>query len=224
MSSLLTTNEGKKMDDEQSSSTNGCVEKLKKYIYQVSELAFKDGGEVPILQGISTHYRRAVQGIINGSKGKYLPPEVISTIIFDLVNMLQSISYKDKAAYSTILAFGNMQKNQFKKENGEIDNKLYLSELFDLLNCLLAPNQKLETFLGSLKEKKPVCGKVFRDGDLAYTCLDCRTDGTCVFCEECFINSNHVGHRVRYHRTGAGGICDCGDHEAWDPAGFCDQH
>ena len=106
MSSLLTTNEGKKMDDEQSSSTNECVEKLKKYIYQVSELAFKDGGEVPILQGISTHYRRAVQGIINGSKGKYLPPEVISTIIFDLVNMLQSISYKDKAAYSTILAFG----------------------------------------------------------------------------------------------------------------------
>ena len=108
------------MDDEQSSSTpsaidtNGCVEKLKKYIYQVSELAFKDGGEVPILQGISTHYRRAVQGIINGSKEKYLPPEVISTIIFDLVNMLQSISYKDKAAYSTILAFGNMQKNQFK--------------------------------------------------------------------------------------------------------------
>ena len=70
MSSLLTTNEGKKMDDEQSSSTidtNGCVEKLKKYIYQVSELAFKDGGEVPILQGISTHYRRAVQGIRNGS-------------------------------------------------------------------------------------------------------------------------------------------------------------
>ena len=53
-----------------------------------------------------------------------------------------------------------------------------------------------------------------------HTCLDCRTDATCVICEECFNNSNHVGHRVRYHRTSAGGICDCGDCEAWKPEGF----
>ena len=33
-----------------------------------------------------------------------------------------------------------------------------------------------------------------------------------------------MGHRVRYHRTSAGGICDCGDAEAWNPEGFCDQH
>ena len=81
------------------------------------------------------------------------------------------------------------KENQYKKDSGEIDDKNYLLPLFDILNCLLVPTEDLITFLGSLKEKKPVCGKVFCDGDLAYTCLDCRTDGTCVVCEECFVNS-----------------------------------
>ena len=94
-----------------------------------------------------------------------------------------------------------------------------------IFNALLLPGGvTLEEFFEGVQEKRPVCGRVFEDGDLAYTCLDCRTDGTCVLCEECFTNGNHEGHRVRYHQTSAGGICDCGDHEAWKPSGFCKAH
>ena len=93
-----------------------------------------------------------------------------------------------------------------------------------LLASILVQGGRLRELFDDLQEQRPVCGRVFEDGDLAYTCVDCRTDGTCVVCEHCFIHANHEGHRVRYHRTSAGGICDCGDHEAWKPSGFCQSH
>ena len=70
-----------------------------------------------------------------------------------------------------------------------------------------------------------VCGHVFREGEIVWTCRQCGVDDTCVLCEKCFRNSNHVGHDVRFHRSsGNGGCCDCGDFEAWAPAGCCPAH
>ena len=177
------------------------------------------GEETPILSGMARDFCRNVRSLVK-PKERYLDEEIISEIIADLVTMLRKIPHKEKFAFSTALAFGNIDKQAGKSEEPAAN----IAHLFDILNCLLIPTENLNTFVGSLKEKKPVCGRVFLDGDLAYTCLDCRTDATCVICEECFNNSNHVGHRVRYHRTSAGGICDCGDAEAWKPEGFCDQH
>jgi ATP-dependent Clp protease adapter protein ClpS len=37
-------------------------------------------------------------------------------------------------------------------------------------------------------------------------------------------SGNHEGHEYYFHRTGAGGCCDCGDPEAWAPGGFCKFH
>ena len=33
-----------------------------------------------------------------------------------------------------------------------------------------------------------------------------------------------AGHEVLFHRTSAGGSCDCGDAEAWQTAGCCPEH
>ncbi|CAM9281478.1 unnamed protein product, partial [Chrysoparadoxa australica] len=69
-----------------------------------------------------------------------------------------------------------------------------------------------------------VCGYVFKRGDIAWNCRTCEQDGTCVQCDRCFRQSNHKGHEVFFHRTAPGGCCDCGDVEAWAPAGCCPTH
>ena len=73
------------------------------------------------------------------------------------------------------------------------------------------------------KSARP-CGYVFKRGDIAWNCRTCQTDATCVICDSCFRNSNHATHEVYFHRTTPGGCCDCGDVEAWDAAGCCDEH
>uniref|UniRef100_A0A7S2WKT4 E3 ubiquitin-protein ligase n=1 Tax=Mucochytrium quahogii TaxID=96639 RepID=A0A7S2WKT4_9STRA len=74
------------------------------------------------------------------------------------------------------------------------------------------------------ENKQARCGRLFRTGDLAYNCRTCQVDDTCVICQDCFNESEHDGHEVTFHRTEPGGCCDCGDEEAWDPAGFCFAH
>jgi len=68
------------------------------------------------------------------------------------------------------------------------------------------------------------CGLIFSEGDLAYHCRTCQLDNTCVICQDCFANGDHTGHEITFHRTGAGGCCDCGDEEAWAKEGFCSNH
>jgi len=74
--------------------------------------------------------------------------------------------------------------------------------------------------------RRSVCGRVFKRGDLVWTCRTCAKDQTCVQCNECYSNSNHEGHEVFFHRShgGASGCCDCGDPEAWHVAGNCPAH
>ena len=68
------------------------------------------------------------------------------------------------------------------------------------------------------------CGYIFKTGDIAWVCRTCQTDDTCVLCQDCFSNSDHEGHEVFFHRTRAGGCCDCGDLEAWKAEGCCPRH
>lgn len=73
---------------------------------------------------------------------------------------------------------------------------------------------------------RSVCGKVFAQGDIVWTCRQCGKDPTCVQCDQCFRKSDHVGHEVYFHRAAGGGsgCCDCGDEEAWCRAGNCLDH
>jgi ATP-dependent Clp protease adapter protein ClpS len=73
---------------------------------------------------------------------------------------------------------------------------------------------------------RSVCGRVFEQGDIVWTCRQCGKDPTCVQCDQCFRKSDHVGHEVYFHRASGGGsgCCDCGDEEAWCRAGNCIHH
>ena len=68
-----------------------------------------------------------------------------------------------------------------------------------------------------------VCAKNILPGEVAWRCLDCEKDPTCIICSECFEKGDHTGHRVQLKRN-VGGCCDCGDPEAWDPNHFCSDH
>ena len=68
-----------------------------------------------------------------------------------------------------------------------------------------------------------VCAKQINYGDMAWRCMDCEKDPTCIICKDCFEKGDHTGHRVQLKRN-AGGCCDCGDPEAWDEDHFCSDH
>uniref|UniRef100_A0AAV1TSY6 E3 ubiquitin-protein ligase n=1 Tax=Peronospora matthiolae TaxID=2874970 RepID=A0AAV1TSY6_9STRA len=84
-----------------------------------------------------------------------------------------------------------------------------------------------DVFFDQVKPKnstQELCGYLFQRDDIAFNCKTCGFDETCVLCVKCFQNGNHEGHDVLFHRTSPGGVCDCGDSEAWAPEGFCVDH
>lgn len=56
---------------------------------------------------------------------------------------------------------------------------------------------------------------------MVFKCFSCATDPTCCLCAQCFQGSDCAakGHAYKMFKAGSGGCCDCGDREAWDPAG-----
>eukprot|EP00301_Raphidiophrys_heterophryoidea_P006332 c12563_g1_i3.p1 GENE.c12563_g1_i3~~c12563_g1_i3.p1 ORF type:complete len:374 (+),score=88.97 c12563_g1_i3:75-1124(+) len=70
-----------------------------------------------------------------------------------------------------------------------------------------------------------VCGKTWSHASdqVAYKCITCAVDATCIVCAECFFNANHTGHDFRMVQS-PNGCCDCGDAQAWNPKGFCSKH
>jgi len=86
-------------------------------------------------------------------------------------------------------------------------------------------NEALSSIL-TLFNKTPrrVCQHPFRKNDIVWVCRTCQSDETCVLCHDCYTNSNHEGHDVAFYHAQAGGCCDCGDPDAWDPKGFCHLH
>lgn len=81
-------------------------------------------------------------------------------------------------------------------------------------------------YLQLLKEKNPTssaCGYVWNKTDMIVTCKNCGMDPTCAICMNCFLAGNHQGHDYNIHKA-SGGVCDCGDPQAWNPNGFCKNH
>lgn len=72
--------------------------------------------------------------------------------------------------------------------------------------------------------KSGICGKMISEGEIAYQCQTCEMDHLCFICSSCFENGNHSGHNFQILRNPQRVLCDCGDHEAWKPKGFCKSH
>ena len=88
-----------------------------------------------------------------------------------------------------------------------------------------SPREAINT-IEALSRSVPrrVCQHPFKKNDIVWVCRTCQADETCVLCHACFKGSNHEGHDVAFYHAQAGGCCDCGDPDAWDPAGFCNKH
>lgn len=60
------------------------------------------------------------------------------------------------------------------------------------------------------------------------TCVfrTCGLDDTCVLCQYCFNEADHEGHQVTFtiSQQDCGGVCDCGDSEAWVNEFSCRYH
>lgn len=61
------------------------------------------------------------------------------------------------------------------------------------------------------------CARVFRRGEPIFKCSTCALDETCALCTYCFHQDQHEGHvvNVTVCQRENGGVCDCGDPEAW---------
>lgn len=61
------------------------------------------------------------------------------------------------------------------------------------------------------------CARIFRRGEPIYKCLTCGFDDTCALCSHCYQPEFHKGHDVHIAicQRENGGVCDCGDPEAW---------
>nr|CCA19030.1 conserved hypothetical protein [Albugo laibachii Nc14] len=111
------------------------------------------------------------------------------------------------------------------------ENALSDSELVHFLTAILSIPTPIKSDSGlkpppndPKRKENAYCGYIFQKNDLAFNCKTCQADETCVICLHCYEHSDHQGHEIYFHTTLPGGICDCGDAEAWKPSGFCVSH
>lgn len=66
------------------------------------------------------------------------------------------------------------------------------------------------------------CARKLERGEPTHRCLTCGVDDNCVLCTFCYNPEDHIGHNVfvKVSSRDDGGICDCGDSEAWN----CEIH
>ncbi|KAG7367370.1 zinc-finger domain containing protein [Nitzschia inconspicua] len=115
-----------------------------------------------------------------------------------------------------------------KEESELVLRSLLTTELTKIAtgdDRFISPQNAIET-LEALSQSVPrrVCQHPFKKNDIVWVCRTCQADETCVLCHSCYKQSNHEGHDVAFYHAQAGGCCDCGDPDAWDPTGFCPHH
>lgn len=67
------------------------------------------------------------------------------------------------------------------------------------------------------------CSRSLKKGEPCYRCLTCGFDETCALCSYCFDSQDHENHTVHVSivQREHGGVCDCGDPEAWTRGIHC---
>lgn len=97
-------------------------------------------------------------------------------------------------------------------DRDKLEGSDFTLEALDKLPSLQKPESKEY----SHAIDKP-CARLFKAGDLVYRCEECGFDDTCVLCSYCFNEQDHLGHSVLVYTSSgtSGGVCDCGDPEAF---------
>ncbi|KAH3677087.1 hypothetical protein WICMUC_001842 [Wickerhamomyces mucosus] len=67
------------------------------------------------------------------------------------------------------------------------------------------------------------CGTKFKKGEPIYRCMTCGKDDSSGLCMGCYDEDDHIGHKVTVGicQRENGGVCDCGDEEAWVNSFHC---
>ena len=90
--------------------------------------------------------------------------------------------------------------------------------LFEGYDVILARRENFQTSgTHAVYHVNLPCARIFRRGEPIYKCLTCGFDETCALCSHCFQAEQHQGHIVHINicQRENGGVCDCGDPEAW---------
>eukprot|EP00117_Sycon_ciliatum_P036919 scpid28768/ scgid27715/ E3 ubiquitin-protein ligase UBR2; N-recognin-2; Ubiquitin-protein ligase E3-alpha-2; Ubiquitin-protein ligase E3-alpha-II len=163
--------------------------------------------------------------------GQFLPLEVGTTaseLATHLLGLLEAESGQGIAmmrlVWETLIYYVPVAYQNSSGMHGE--RPAHCDTLLDLLGYLLF-NGDPKKGMEKLKENstpQQMCGRVFRNGESTYLCLDCGVDMTCVLCSQCFQNSEHKKHSYRMAASGGSGCCDCGDEEAWKSHPHCKLH
>jgi E3 ubiquitin-protein ligase UBR2 len=106
----------------------------------------------------------------------------------------------------------------------DTDSNEVLLKPLEVFLCNTLSSDSVLNKLHDLDDSPQVCGKVFNNGEPTYFCRDCACDPTCVLCVDCFRRSEHRYHKYKMTISGGGGLCDCGDPEAWKQYPNCELH
>lgn len=156
----------------------------------------------------------------------------------DTIDMEEATPTEDRiaAVYTAGVALATEQLNKALRNSDQAELAFFATFIQQLLvhkppnivgkwlswlSCGSEPKAVTDSLLETQTER--VCGAVLKSGDYAYSCEDCQMDDSCIICKACYDPAKHVGHRIGIIKVG-GGCCDCGDSEAWSPAGFCNVH
>ncbi|CAG90854.2 DEHA2G18568p [Debaryomyces hansenii CBS767] len=143
-----------------------------------------------------------------------------------VVNLPSKLEFSHPAA---------VRQNLFKALYHAATNEgTYLKDLFPLIDDEEIESLKDYSFaITEIIERKPffnhkqkssyshpadkACARSFKKGEPVYRCEQCGFDDTCVLCVHCFNKDDHVDHNVYMYLSQGdnGGICDCGDPEAF---------
>eukprot|EP01117_Protostelium_nocturnum_P009180 TRINITY_DN3287_c0_g1_i1.p1 TRINITY_DN3287_c0_g1~~TRINITY_DN3287_c0_g1_i1.p1 ORF type:complete len:2057 (+),score=781.40 TRINITY_DN3287_c0_g1_i1:96-6266(+) len=114
------------------------------------------------------------------------------------------------------------EHDKFYGDNDEVDEEV-AKICLEIILGVRPPESEIEKLKKDGLLKNNVCGAVWRDREAAYKCTTCEMDSSCAICTDCFNNGNHEGHEFKIIQV-VGGVCDCGDYQAWKPSGFCSKH
>jgi hypothetical protein len=200
--------------------------------------------KLPLYQGktpfLNFYYLLTLQPHIGGEiirrYARILPKVVYISLLYYFIRfMLHTLPYIDISSIA-LNSLNNSnsssqsiisQKSTSNPKSKQPPNEDYSEQLLSKWFNVLMFGARYETIFQQIKDKNGrsgVCGASLNPGEPAYYCLTCSNDDpSCVICRNCFKNSNHDGHEIRIANSG-GGLCDCGNIEAWSIHGCCIYH
>ena len=69
---------------------------------------------------------------------------------------------------------------------------------------------------------RQICGKILKSGSMGVSCATCNKDEFAIYCLDCFVESQHIGHKYQYKQVN--GMCDCGFKFSIKEECFCPKH